>query len=95
MSVITSVEGRLVFNSRGSKTVEIDVITDNKFIGRASSPTGASVGSYEVVSFAKNSPELSLELFNSYSRKFIGLDVKDPKTIFDALKSIDNTETYQ
>jgi enolase len=95
MSVITSVEGRLVFNSRGSKTVEIDVITDNKYIGRASSPSGASVGSYEVVSFAKNSPELSLELFNSYSRKFIGLDVKDPKTIFDALKSIDNTETYQ
>lgn len=95
MSVITAVEGRLVFNSRGSKTVEIDVITDNKYIGRASSPSGASVGSYEVVSFAKNSPELSLELFNSYSGKFIGLDAKDPKMIFDVLKSIDNTETYQ
>src|SRR6266542_323940 len=95
MSVITSVKGRLVFNSRGSKSVEIDVITDNQFIGRASSPSGASVGSHEVVSFAKNDPELSLKLFNSYSRKFIGLDAKDPKTIFDVLRSIDTTETYE
>jgi enolase len=95
MSVITSVKGRLVFNSRGSKSVEIDVITNNQFIGRASSPSGASVGSHEVVSFAKNDPELSLKLFNSYSRKFIGLDAKDPKTIFDVLRSIDTTETYQ
>ena len=47
MPLISSLKGRIVFNSRGSKSIEIDVITDNKFLGRASAPSGASVGSHE------------------------------------------------
>ena len=44
MPLISAVKGRIIFNSRGSKTIEIDVFTDNKFFGRACSPSGASVG---------------------------------------------------
>src|ERR687891_212730 len=33
MPLISEVKGRIIFNSRGSKTIEIDVTTDNKFIG--------------------------------------------------------------
>ena len=95
MSVITSLKGRIIYNSRGSKTIEIDVIADNKYLGRASSPSGASVGSHEVPSYAHNNLDLSLKLFNANKQRFIGLDAKDFKTIFDTLKAIDGTETYK
>ena len=56
MPSITSVEARIVFNSRGSKTIEVDVVTDKKFAGRACAPSGASVGKLEAQSFPDNKP---------------------------------------
>ena len=50
MPKITALKGRAVFNSRGSKTIEIDVFTDNRYLGRACAPSGASVGKYEAQS---------------------------------------------
>lgn len=94
MSIITSVKGRIVFNSRGSRSIEIDVMTDNKHLGRACAPSGASVGSHEVISFVNNRPELSLQGLNLHEKKFLGLDGRDPKAIFDVLKSIDNSSSY-
>lgn len=94
MSTITSVRGRIVFNSRGSRSIEIDVTTDNKHLGRACAPSGASVGSHEVVSFVDNRPELSLQALNLHQRKFLGLDGGDPRAVFDALKAIDNSPSY-
>ncbi len=94
MSIITSVKGRIVFNSRGSRSIEIDVMTDNKHLGRACAPSGASVGSHEVISFVNNRPELSLQALNLHEKKFLGLDGRDPKAIFDVLKSIDNSPSY-
>ncbi|HEY7110203.1 MAG TPA: enolase C-terminal domain-like protein [Nitrososphaeraceae archaeon] len=95
MSVITSVKGRIVFNSRGTKSIEVDVISDNEYLGRACAPSGASVGQHEAISFAKNDPELSLQILNSNRDKFVGLDASEPKAVFEVLKSIDNSETYQ
>jgi enolase len=95
MSVITSVNARIVFNSRGSKSIEVDVITDNQYLGRACAPSGASVGQHEAISFAKNDVELSLRMLNSSRDKFVGLDAREPRVMFEALRSIDNSETYQ
>ena len=53
MPSISSIRGRIVFNSRGSKTIEIDVVTDGKFIGRACAPSGASVGKFEAQNFSR------------------------------------------
>lgn len=94
MPKITALKGRAVFNSRGSKTIEIDVFTDNRYLGRASAPSGASVGKYEAQSFPNNDPQKALETFNANSQKFIGLEASEPSNIFDCLKSIDNSETY-
>jgi enolase len=47
MSVITAVRGREVIDSRGFPTVEVDVTTTNGLF-RASVPSGASTGIYEV-----------------------------------------------
>ena len=94
MSKITSIEGRILFNSRGSKTIEVDVKSDNKFLGRVCAPSGASVGKYEATSFPNGGPEESLKILKENSQKFIGLDSSDLKTIHDTLKSLDNTNNY-
>jgi enolase len=94
MPLISSLKGRIVFNSRGSKSIEIDVITDNKFLGRASAPSGASVGSHEVPSFVNNNPELTLKTFESNMAKFIGVDASDSKAVFEILKSLDTSNNF-
>jgi enolase len=94
MPSITSLKARIIFNSRGSKTIEIDVISDGKYLGRACAPSGASVGKHEAQSFPDDNPEKALDIFKSNSKKFVGLDADDPKAIFDVLRNIDNTETY-
>jgi enolase len=94
MPSITDLRGRIVFNSRGSKTIEIDVVADKKFSARVCAPSGASVGKHEAQSFPNDDPEKALSAFNANTKKFIGLDAQDPKIIYDALRSIDNTETY-
>ena len=94
MSKITSIEGRILFNSRGSKTIEVDVKSDSKFLGRVCAPSGASVGKYEATSFPNGGPEESLKILKENSQKFIGLDSSDLKTIHDTLKSLDNTNNY-
>lgn len=94
MPVITDIKGRLIFNSRGSKTIEVDIISNDKFFGRASAPSGASVGKHEAQSFKENSPEKSLEELNKNLSKFIGIESHDPKAVYDILKNIDNSENY-
>jgi enolase len=94
MPSITALKGRIVFNSRGSKSIEIDVVTDKKFFARACAPSGASVGKLEAQSFPDDDSKKALEVFTANAKKFVGLDAEDPKVIFDALRSIDNTETY-
>ena len=94
MPEITSLTGRILYNSRGTKTIEIDIITDNKFLGRVCAPSGASVGKYEAVSFPDGKPEQSLAIINENTRKFIGCDASDLKLIHDTIKSIDTSENY-
>jgi enolase len=94
MPIITDIKGRIIFNSRGSQTIEVDIISDDKFLGRASSPSGASVGKHEAQSFKENSPEKSLDEFNRNLSKFIGIESHDPKATYDILKNIDNSENY-
>lgn len=94
MPSITSLRGRIVFNSRGSKTIEVDIVTDNRFIGRACAPSGASVGKFEAQSFPENKAEKALAALNDNSEKFVGLQAEDMKAVYDALRSIDKTDNY-
>ncbi|MDQ6723856.1 MAG: enolase, partial [Thermoproteota archaeon] len=94
MPRITSINERLVFNSRGDKTVEVDVISDNQFLGRASAPSGASVGTYEAQSFVDNDPQKTIDVFRKYKKRFIGLESNDLKTINETLKSQDGSSNY-
>ncbi|HAT66014.1 MAG TPA: phosphopyruvate hydratase, partial [Flavobacteriaceae bacterium] len=40
---------RQIFDSRGNPTIEVDVITENGYMGRAAVPSGASTGEHEAV----------------------------------------------
>jgi enolase len=94
MPSISSIRGRIVFNSRGSKTIEIDVVTDGRFTGRACAPSGASVGKFEAQSFPENRPEEALSMLNANINRFVGLQAENPQAVYDALKSIDKTDNY-
>jgi enolase len=94
MPSISSIRGRIVFNSRGSKTIEIDVVTDGKFTGRACAPSGASVGKFEAQSFPENRPEEALSMLNANINRFVGLQAENLHAVYDALKSIDRTDNY-
>ena len=94
MTIITDIKSRIIYNSRGTKSIEIDVISDNKYIGRACAPSGASVGKYEATSFINNKPESSLSEFNNHISKFIGLESNNPQIIYDVLKNIDDSSNY-
>ena len=94
MSKITSVDGRILYNSRGSRTIEVDVVSDNAFLGRVCAPSGASVGKHEAVSFPNNRPEDSLKALKENSEKFTGLEASDLKGVHDVLKDADRTPDY-
>ena len=94
MPSITSVRGRILYNSRGAKTIEVDVVSDKKFTGRACAPSGASVGKLEAQSFPDNKPESALSMLTTNAQKFVGLESEDMKSVFDVLRRIDSTENY-
>ncbi len=49
MSLITQVNARQILDSRGSPTVEVDVILESGARGRAAVPSGASTGAFEAI----------------------------------------------
>ncbi len=49
MSAIVDIHARQIFDSRGNPTVEVDVVTENGYLGRAAVPSGASTGEHEAV----------------------------------------------
>ena len=48
-SYITGLEARMILDSRGNPTVEVDCYVDGALRGRAAVPSGASTGSHEAV----------------------------------------------
>ncbi|KAG2474732.1 MAG: Enolase [Nitrosopumilales archaeon] len=94
MVKITSITGRILYNSRGNKTIEVDVEADKDFLGRVCAPSGASVGKHEAVGFPNGKPEESLRVLKENSDKFLNLDPFDLETIHNTLRSIDKTQNF-
>lgn len=53
MSSISSITAREIIDSRGNPTVEVDLSTSSGISVRASVPSGASTGIYEVCEIAR------------------------------------------
>ena len=66
MSIIQSVKGRQVFDSRGNPTVEAEIILQNGSVGTSIVPSGASTGKHEAHELRdKNSDYLNKSVFDA------------------------------
>ena len=101
MSYIERIVGRQIFDSRGNPTVEVDVYTENGFMGRAAVPSGASTGSHEAVELRDDDKTkyMGKSVFQAVDNVNIvladaleGLDVFDQKGIDAYMIELDGTE---
>lgn len=63
---VESVYAREILDSRGNPTIEVEVITEDGHVGRASVPSGASTGAFEAV-----------ELRDGDKRRYLGKGVQN------------------
>lgn len=91
---ITSVRGRVTYNSRGSETIEVDVTTDNIHTGRAAAPSGASVGKHEAVAFPPGGPRKCLDILADNTSRIVGMDPADHAAVGEILHAMDGTGDY-
>jgi enolase len=90
---IKGLRARIIFNSRGEKTVEVDIFVGN-VMGRASAPAGASTGGGEAISFPTTGPEGAIQAFKDYSNKLVGYDANDMEGLSDILHKIDVSSNF-
>jgi enolase len=91
MTTIRAVDLRIILDSRGRKTVEADIITENG-LGRASAPGGASCGIYEAT---VKDPVLAIEdARRQVIPHLIGINSQDQIGVDALLREIDGTDTF-
>lgn len=98
---IIEVLSREILDSRGNPTVEVDIITENGIIGRASVPSGASTGKLEALELrdgdknrynGKGVLKAVENIKNIISPNILGMSVLDQRNIDYTLIRIDGTE---
>ncbi|MBL0010453.1 MAG: phosphopyruvate hydratase [Nitrosomonas sp.] len=101
MSAIVDVIAREILDSRGNPTIEADVLLESGVLGRASVPSGASVGTREAVELRDGDAQrysgkgvlTAVENVNTeISETLMGLDAVDQSFIDQALINLDGTE---
>ena len=100
MSYIASIHARQILDSRGNPTVEVDVLTENEYLGRAAVPSGASTGIHEAVELRDDDKKLfggkgvlkAVENVNVLiSEKLLGWDITDQTGIDSMMVNLDGT----
>ena len=100
MSIIKSVKGRQVFDSRGNPTVEAEIILQDGTVGTSIVPSGASTGKHEAHELRdKNEDYLNKSVFNAVSninkkisKAIINKNSTDQNEIDQMLINLDGTE---
>jgi len=100
MSYIVQINGRQVLDSRGNPTVEVDVKTENGFMGRAAVPSGASTGSHEAVelrdgdaAYLGKGVSRAVENVNTViAEELVGLSVFEQRAIDGIMLELDGTD---
>ena len=89
-----------ILDSRGNPTVQVEVLTENGFVGKAAVPSGASTGSFEAVElrdgdktrYSGKGVEKAVQNVNKkISQKIIGMNVFDQRTIDEEMIKLDDT----
>ena len=99
MTIISKIKGREIIDSRGNPTLEVDVFLSDNIMGRASVPSGASTGAYEVIEKRDNDNRYlgkgvkkAVELVNNEINKaLLGQNAIEQNIIDDILINLDGT----
>ncbi|MBY0482351.1 MAG: phosphopyruvate hydratase [Chitinophagaceae bacterium] len=100
MSYIVEVHARQILDSRGNPTVEVDVLTDDGALGRASVPSGASTGIHEAVELrdgdkkkyaSKGVLKAVANVNDIIAENLIGYDISQQAAIDEAMIELDGT----
>ena len=99
MSIIINIHARQILDSRGNPTVEVDVTTENGFIGRAAVPSGASTGEHEAVELRDGGPAYmgkgvlkAVENVNAIiAQELLGVSVFEQNLIDQIMIDLDGT----
>lgn len=93
---IVDIKPRWILDSRGNPTVECDVRVDSGELGRASVPSGASVGKYEAIELRDSDTVGVLTAIENIKTKItpvlLGRDVTDQKDIDATMRELDGTD---
>ncbi|WP_108671574.1 phosphopyruvate hydratase [Peribacillus acanthi] len=101
MPYISYVYAREILDSRGNPTIEVEVMTESGFFGRALVPSGASTGEHEAVELRDGDKSRYLgkgvqkavdNVNNIISEAIIGMDVTDQVGIDRTMIELDGTE---
>ncbi len=100
MSLIQEVQGRMILDSRGNPTVEVEVVTEEGIVGRAAVPSGASTGEHEAVELrdgdkarwtGKGVDRAVANVNDTIAPQLIGMDARDQRAIDHLLVELDGT----
>jgi enolase len=100
MSLIIDVHARQILDSRGNPTIEVDVLTENGYLGRAAVPSGASTGAYEAVELRDNDKAVYMgkgvlkavaNVNDILAKELQGVDVFAQNTIDKIMIDLDGT----
>ncbi len=100
MSMIIDITARQIFDSRGNPTIEVDVITENGFMGRAAIPSGASTGEHEAAELRDGGKDYMgkgvLKAIENVKREIaselMGVSVYEQELIDKIMIDLDGTE---
>ena len=99
---IADIHAREILDSRGNPTVEVDVLLESGFIGRAAVPSGASTGENEALELRDGDKSRYLGLGvvkavanvnNIIAKEIIGMDASDQVGIDKKMLAVDGTKT--
>ncbi len=101
MAAIYEVYARMILDSRGNPTLEVEVTTESGHVGRAAVPSGASTGEHEAVELRDGDAarwlgkgvSTAIQNVNDHiAAHLIGHDVREQRQIDQLLLDLDGTD---
>jgi enolase len=100
VSVINSVTAREILDSRGNPTVEVEVRLEDKSIGRAAVPSGASTGAFEAAELrdggsrylGKGVESAAKNVASKIAPVVIGMQANDQRLLDEKMIALDGTK---
>ena len=100
MSKIKAVNARDIIDSRGNPTIEVEVVLEDKSIGRAAVPSGASTGAFEAAELrdggsrylGKGVTSAVKNVIEKITPVVLGMSATDQRAIDQKMISLDGTK---